>query len=730
MYKYKQVTLLLVLTILSLVTNWGQVVPVVSAESKNNPVHPTSVVNIPREKIKYRKILKFKPGTDENSKKAVLQDFSGKNIKAYKVNDNTMVAVNVQDDKLKELEANKKILSVEDDFYLGALGVIPNDPEYSNQWYLPEIGFNEKWQEVPANTEEEIVAVIDSGVCMNHPDLSDRLLDGWDFVEQDSIPQDEFNHGCGVAGVIAANTNNSIGISGIAQNVKIMPLRILDSHGLGTYSDLAAAVVYAVDHNAKVINLSLGGYSSSSVLEEAINYAISHKVLVVAAAGNTGDTTLMYPAAIDSVISVGSLNKNGDPSSFSSINPDIDVWAPGEDILSLASAGGYGYSSGTSFSAPIVSGALVFSQNTNTIFPYNGGFILNFSLEYPNKPTLPSITLKEFVDKEYGWSVKYPSNWETPYVAFENKSTDQYVIEKRVMLKEGNNELIAVDIWNNSDKRSTYDSFIFHHKSFIDKDEIPKDVNGVLDGKEAVIVNHEATDAGDKGHQSVIINSGRYTVRLTYSITNGYNSREFKELLKSFRMGNRSGLSNVSILPDNLNVNAQMFFPTCGGYTYNYNQFPCCAGTNQNCTWWGIYARPDLWDKIIIGNAGQRWIDGAISAGINILTTPKVGAIAVWPESYLGAANGHVAYVKGFNNGDHTLHVTQMDCTGFLSHEDMSKSQSGVIGYIDLQNSITLSNYTIIAPASPLDFQAENQIVLNPGTTLGGGGATITLRVN
>lgn len=100
--------------------------------------------------------------------------------------------------------------------------------------------------------------MIDSGICAAHPDLAGRILDGWDFLEGDATPQDDFGHGCSVSGVIAANMNDGIGIA-VAPNAQLMPLRVLNASGVGSYSDVAAAIVYAADHGAQVINLSLGG---------------------------------------------------------------------------------------------------------------------------------------------------------------------------------------------------------------------------------------------------------------------------------------------------------------------------------------------------------------------------------------------------------------------------------------------------------------------------------------
>ena len=127
--------------------------------------------------------------------------------------------------------------------------------------------------------------------------------------------------------------NDGIGIAGVAPNAQIMPLRVLNASGVGSYSDVAAAIVYAADNGAQVINLSLGGSNPSSTLENAVNYAISKGVAIVATAGNNGTEGALYPAAYPDVIAVGSVDPNLQHSSFSNFGSQIDIWAPGRDII-------------------------------------------------------------------------------------------------------------------------------------------------------------------------------------------------------------------------------------------------------------------------------------------------------------------------------------------------------------------------------------------------------------
>jgi thermitase len=219
------------------------------------------------------------------------------------------------------------------------------------------------------------VAVIDSGICLDHPDLAGRIVSGWDFVQDDNQPQDEFGHGCGVAGIIAANVNNGIGVAGVAPNARLMPLRVLDGLGMGSSSDVAAAIVYAADSGAQIINLSLGGPTTSSLLEEAVNYAASRGVTIVASAGNQGVEAALYPAAYPAAIAVGSVDQSLQRSSFSNYGWQLDLMAPGRDIFTTDINGDYTTMTGTSFAAPEVAGAAALMMAFNQALPTGGGLL-------------------------------------------------------------------------------------------------------------------------------------------------------------------------------------------------------------------------------------------------------------------------------------------------------------------------------------------------------------------
>jgi thermitase len=322
-------------------------------------------------------IIRFTGNASENDKKAFVHAHGGSVVQ--RIDALNIIVIHLPNNAQGQPSPRSSIVeSIEQDYYIDVLDdmVPPNDPRYAEQWALPAIGAPSAWAQMPSDTPAVTVAVVDSGICASHPDLAGRTVGGWDFLESDAVPQDDFGHGCSVSGVIAANMNNGIGIAGVAPNAQIMPLRVLNASGVGSYSDVAAAIVYAADNGAQVINLSLGGSNPSSTLENAVNYAISKGVIVVAAAGNNGTEGALYPAAYPDVIAVGSVDPNLEPSSFSNYGSQIDIWAPGRDILTTKRDGSYVLASGTSFAAPYVAGAEAMVAASGRIFPSSGELLL------------------------------------------------------------------------------------------------------------------------------------------------------------------------------------------------------------------------------------------------------------------------------------------------------------------------------------------------------------------
>ncbi|MCC3372822.1 S8 family peptidase [Cohnella sp. REN36] len=233
--------------------------------------------------------------------------------------------------------------------------LIPNDTLYSKyQWNLPEIATEQGWRFTKGN-RDIVVAVVDTGVQLDHPDLKGRLVNGTNIVDPSAPPEDDVGHGTHVAGIIAAEVNNHEGVAGMTWYTKIMPVKALDSTGAGTTYSVAEGIIWAADHGAQVINLSLGNYAQAQFLHDAIKYAYDKGVVVVAASGNDNTDRPGYPAAYPEVIAVGATDPDERRASYSNYGDYIDVTAPGTQIASTYPGSRYAALSGTSMASPHVS---------------------------------------------------------------------------------------------------------------------------------------------------------------------------------------------------------------------------------------------------------------------------------------------------------------------------------------------------------------------------------------
>jgi len=240
------------------------------------------------------------------------------------------------------------------------IGGIPGSPTGKLR---ADIKATEGWEETKGS-DSIVVAVLDSGLDFDHPDMVDIAVSrGRDIVNDDDDALDDLGHGTYISSIIAANSNNGEGIAGITWNCKILPVKVIAEDGSGLYAWMIEAIIWAADQGAHVINMSIGGDATSQALEDALKYAYQKGVVIVASAGND-DGPVIYPAAYDDyVLAVAATDYNDNRTNWSNSGSQIDVAAPGERIIGCypvwALTGGtlpYVFGYGTSPSAAYVSG--------------------------------------------------------------------------------------------------------------------------------------------------------------------------------------------------------------------------------------------------------------------------------------------------------------------------------------------------------------------------------------
>jgi len=347
-------------------------------------------------------VVKFKPGTGKKQKNDAIKDVIGENaisadnVKEFKIVPGLLkISSNLDTQKaISILEKNPNVEYAEPDYILTA-DILPNDTSFNQLWGLNDVGDSspnndlngpEAW-DIYTGSAGLVIAIIDTGVDYNHPDLNDNMwknpgeipadgidndgngfvddIYGYDFCNNDANPFDDNSHGTHVAGTVCAEGNNDQGVVGVNWQCKLMALKFLCANGSGSTSNAIAAIQYANDMGVKISNNSWGGSGSSQALSDAIqNTALTNGHIFVAASGNSNnntDTSPHYPSSysLDNIISVASIDDNGAKSSFSNYGANtVDLGAPGGSIYSTAPGNSYSFKSGTSMATPHVTGVV------------------------------------------------------------------------------------------------------------------------------------------------------------------------------------------------------------------------------------------------------------------------------------------------------------------------------------------------------------------------------------
>ncbi len=316
---------------------------------------------------KYIVGFKVKPGQSE---KNLVESLGGNVDIAYTII--PALAINVSPQAADALSRNPRVAYIEPDFEAQATAE-------STPWGVTRIKAPQVWP-LGWTGDNVKVAILDTGIGYNHPDLAPNYVGGWDFVNNDNDPMDDHGHGTHVAGTVAAATNLT-DVIGVAPQVSLYGVKVLNSSGSGTYSWIIAGLQWSVTNGMQVVNMSLGGGSNSQSLKTASDNASAAGVVLVAAAGNSGNSggtgdNIAYPAKYDSVIAVGATDFYNVRPYFSSTGPALDVVAPGTGIISDKLAGGVISSSGTSMASPHVAGTAALLIASGLTGPYNLRFRL------------------------------------------------------------------------------------------------------------------------------------------------------------------------------------------------------------------------------------------------------------------------------------------------------------------------------------------------------------------
>jgi hypothetical protein len=415
---------LLALIFLVSENSFSQTKKIIIKLKKNTPINVLNSFqtgNVKSGNTSLSKLCKDLNITDSKSLFVNLKaKFKEEEISAFNFDKIFICDLSAQDEiqALNILRKNEYVEYVQKNNRYNLNAISPNDPYYSSQYYLSKVNAPSVWS-VTQGDSTIIIGVIDSGLDFLHQDLQgsykinwgeipnnnidddnngyiDDFL-GWNFVSNNNNPSDDniFSHGTEVAGLMTAVSNNGIGIASVAPGCKVLVLKAFDSQGIGYDNDVSSAILYAISRGVKIINMSFGDYVYSYLLQDIIRFAYSKNIVMTASAGNDNSDVLHYPSAFDEVISVGASDMNDNKASFSAFGETVDLFAPGYQILSTSRTGmgssefnnDYAYINGTSFSAPIVSGAaaLLLSKNRNLTNEEIRGILVSSTDYFPSQ---------------------------------------------------------------------------------------------------------------------------------------------------------------------------------------------------------------------------------------------------------------------------------------------------------------------------------------------------------
>jgi thermitase len=345
---------------------WAVLLLILAPGSKGEPVAQPGVDNDPEGApyVAGELLVAYEPGTSEEAEETVVRRSGARTLENLpgEVRLVSFPAIRreaseaVRERALARALAylgHKAAVEAIDYNYLREPYFIPNDPMLANQWGLISARFGGAWNDAKGGRAK--VAIVDSGAYSNHPDIG-RIIAQRDFVEDDAVADDDNGHGTHVTGIAGALTDNGKGVAGGCFDCELLIAKVMGRIGFTTDSRIVKGINWSANHGADVVNLSLGGSGDSSVLRTAVDRAYGRGALVVAAAGNEGTNVPQYPAAYSKVIAVSATTADGRLARYSSRGDWVDLAAPGTDILSTSNSGGYDRMSGTSMSAPFVSG--------------------------------------------------------------------------------------------------------------------------------------------------------------------------------------------------------------------------------------------------------------------------------------------------------------------------------------------------------------------------------------